>query len=79
MEAEIQPKRYPHYKVPLFLTDGHKTYTVCRQCKEVKGVTFQDNHYDGKRDKTEKVNCSQKRAFHTGQIGHKFSLLVAHT
>jgi len=46
MEAEIQPKRYSHYKVPLFLTDGHKTYTVCRLSEEVKCVKFQENLFD---------------------------------
>jgi hypothetical protein len=63
MEAEIQPKRYSLYKVPLFFTDGHKTYTVCRLCEEVKGVRFQENLYNGRRDKTATINCSPKMRF----------------
>jgi hypothetical protein len=50
MEAEIQPQRYSHYKVPLFWTDGHKTYTLCRLCQEMKGVRFQENLYDTSRE-----------------------------
>jgi hypothetical protein len=52
---------YSHYKVPLFLTDDHNTYTVCRLCEEAKGVRFQENLYDGSRDKKEKVKCSPKK------------------
>ena len=66
MEAETQPKSYSRYKVPLFLTDGHKTYSVCCLCEEVKGVRFQENLYDGSRDKTEKVKCSPQKCLELG-------------